>query len=328
MKCKKCGELAAINMPRHRLALCGACYLDWFPSQVQRTIDRFSMFSRSERILVAVSGGKDSLGLWDILLRLGYHADGVYVNLGIDAHDYSAESLLKVRRFIDRWASEGMQLALHVVDLKATYGRTVPELLRERQGRKPCSLCGLIKRHAINRIAAEGGYDVLATGHNLDDEAATLFQNVLNWQTDYLAHQGPVLPSIHPRLVRKVKPLCLAYERESAAYTLLRGIEYIYEECPYSVRAKTIYYKGLLDRLEERSYGAKFQFYASFLQARAEGRASFGRAMPPVDHECAKCGQPTTVPGLCAFCRIWEPKDKQVSGMDALSDTDDGLLGE
>ena len=56
------------------------------------------------------------------------------------------------------------------------YGNLVPidELQRRR---KPCSVCGLIKRHAMNRLAYEGGYSVLATGHNLDDEAAALYLN-------------------------------------------------------------------------------------------------------------------------------------------------------
>jgi tRNA(Ile)-lysidine synthase TilS/MesJ len=84
MKCRKCGEPAAINMRQHRLALCEAHFLEWLPQRVQRTIEKYRMFTPDERILVAVSGGKDSLGLWDILLRLGYRADGLYINLGID----------------------------------------------------------------------------------------------------------------------------------------------------------------------------------------------------------------------------------------------------
>ena len=305
MKCRKCGQPAVINMRRHKLALCEPCYLDWFPEQVAKAIKRFKMFSFDDRVLVAVSGGKDSLGLWDILLRLGYQVDGVYINLGIQHQGYSDASIAQIHAFVLARAKEGLDLRLHVADVKQMHGQGVPGLVAQKRGRKPCSLCGLIKRHIMNRVAYQGDYAVLATGHNLDDEAATLLQNTLHWQTGYLGRQQPVLPSTHPRLARKVKPLCLLYERESAAYTLIRGIEYIYEECPYSVRAKSIFFKQMLNQMDERSPGAKLQFYLSFLQAKEEGRAEFEKLAPPEFRTCARCGQPTLAPDLCSFCRLW-----------------------
>jgi len=190
--------------------------------------------------------------------------------------------------------------------VEETYGKSIPELAREKRGRKVCSLCGLVKRHVMNRVAYEGGFQAVATGHNLDDEAAVLFQNVLRWQTGYLARQAPVLPSTHPRLARKVKPFFRFYERETASYALLNDIDYIYEECPYSRNATTILYKELLNQLETRSRGAKQQFYLSFLQARGE-EDLFSRSQEGLElGECEDCGQPTTAPRLCAFCRLWE----------------------
>lgn len=302
MKCRKCNERAAFNMRRHKLAFCEAHYLEWFPAQVERTIHKYRMFRPDERLLMAVSGGKDSLGLWDVLLRLGYQADGLYIDLGIDGGlSYSARS----RQMIERFLEDRPGVTLHVVDLRATYGETVPQVARRKmRGRaKPCSLCGLIKRHEMNRIAASYGYDVLVTGHNLDDEAAVLLGNVLQWQVGYLARQAPVLEE-QPGLARKVKPLCLLYEREVAAYTLMRGIEYIYEECPYVEGSTSIFYKELLNRLEANSPGAKLQFYLHFLRARREGL--FQEQAEGVEMtDCPVCGQPTTAPGMCAFCRLW-----------------------
>ena len=56
---------AVINMRQHKLALCGEHFLDWVPEQTQRFIEKYKMFTPDQRILVAVSGGKDSLSLWD-----------------------------------------------------------------------------------------------------------------------------------------------------------------------------------------------------------------------------------------------------------------------
>jgi hypothetical protein len=79
MRCRKCGHKAAINMRQHKLALCREHFMRWVPEQTERFIEKYKMFARGERLLLAVSGGKDSLALWDILLRLGFAADGLYI---------------------------------------------------------------------------------------------------------------------------------------------------------------------------------------------------------------------------------------------------------
>jgi uncharacterized protein (TIGR00269 family) len=303
MKCRKCGEKAAVNMRQHKLALCKTHFLEWIPEQTQRFIEKYRMFGRDDRILAAVSGGKDSLSLWDILWRLGYQVDGLYIGLGIDGGiGYSDES----QRLAEKFASD-YGLKLHVVSVSREYGETIP-LMAERTTRgkgKPCAVCGMTKRHIMNRVAREGNYDVLVTGHNLDDEAAVLFGNTLNWIPGYLVRQWPVLEANRPGLVRKAKPLCRIYEREMAAYALLRGIEYIYDECPYAVGSKSIYYKELLNRLEADRPGAKLSFYLAFLQAKENGLFA-ERGDPDIEllHTCPSCGQPTSAPGECAFCRM------------------------
>ncbi len=300
MKCRKCPRPAVLNMRQHKLALCDIHYPEWFTAQTQRAIEKYAMFGREDRVLVAVSGGKDSLSLWDVLLRLGYRADGLYIDLGIP--DYSSLS----RRKVEQFAAEHGGAGLTIVDLKAEYGETLPETARRvRRGReKPCSVCGLIKRHVMNRVTQEGQYSVLATGHNLDDEVAVLLGNILHWQTGYIVRQAPVLPAHEDGLARKAKPFCRLYERETAAYALVTGIDYIYDECPYAVGASSLYYKGILDQMEEESPGAKLQFYLGFLRAREAG--FFREEVEQVElHPCANCGQPTSAPGLCAFCRLW-----------------------
>ena len=303
MKCRKCGEKAVINMRQHKLALCSEHFLEWMPEQTERFIEKYGMFTHSDKILVAVSGGKDSLGLWDILQRLGYAADGLYIGLGIDGgFGYSDES----HRLSEKFAADH-GLTLHVVDVEETYGATIPELsvISNRGRGKPCSVCGLNKRYIMNRRAYDGGYDVLATGHNLDDEAAVLMQNTMTWAGGYLVRQSPVLEASRPGLARKVKPLCRFYEREMAAYAIVRGIDYIYDECPHAAGSTTIAYKEILNDMEAKRPGAKLQFYLSFLEAKKSGLF----ALQPQDaklHPCEKCGQPTSAPGECAFCRMWD----------------------
>jgi uncharacterized protein (TIGR00269 family) len=158
----------------------------------------------------------------------------------------------------------------------------------------------------MNRVAREGEYATLVTGHNLDDEVAVLISNVLHWQTGYLARQAPTLPSSQRGLTKKVKPFCRFYERETAAYALARDIDYVYEECPHSVGNKITHYKEWLNQLERESPGAKLQFYLSFLRAKKEDQL-FAQFQEQVTLKaCERCGQPTSAPELCTFCRLWD----------------------
>ena len=292
MKCRKCGGAAALELRRHNAAFCAPDFIEFFRNQVREAIRRHRMMTRDEPVLVAVSGGKDSLALWDVLAEDGYRTTGLYLDLGI--FDYSVESRAKCEAFA---AARGLPLVVRRVADEV--GAPVP-VIKQVTRRPPCSGCGLSKRYLMNRAALEEGIPVVATGHNLDDEAATLFGSVLHWQTESLARQSPALASSHPKLVRKVKPLYRLSERETAAYAFLRRIDYIVEECPFAVGATSIAHKEALNRLEDASPGAKHNFLFGFLD---KARPAFERAEEVDLRECARCGQVTTGT-LCAFCKL------------------------
>ncbi len=287
MKCTRCRDEAWVEVRRHNAAYCGDCFVRFFHDQVERAIRHDRMFSHDDKVLVAVSGGKDSLALWDVLLEMGYDADGLYIDLGIG--EYSSNSRLMCEQFA---AEKGR--TLRISDLDTSFGVTVP-MIAEQTRRAPCSGCGLAKRYLFNREAAERGYDVVATGHNLDDEAATLLG-----QTGYLARQSPVLEAEDSGLVRKVKPLYRLSEHETAAYAVIRGIEYVVEECPNAVGAKSILFKEALNLLEQRSPGTKQAFLLGFLD---KARDVFASDDPHEIRPCIECEQPTTTE-RCAFCRL------------------------
>ncbi len=254
------------------------------------------MLSPDDRILVAVSGGKDSLAVWDILLDLGYQADGLYIGLGIG--EYSDESGDYARRFADERG-----LLLRTIDLRDDYGYDVPTAAKVTR-RVPCSACGLSKRHLFDEAARQGGYDVVVTGHNLDDEAAVLFGNALRWDVEYLARQLPVLPA-RQGFPRKVKPLVRLTEREMAAWCIVRGIDYQVEECPMAVGNKHLAYKDALNAIERDSPGSKAAFYLNFVERMAPLLAGLNVAGADGLQPCSVCGSPT--PGdTCAFCRLQE----------------------
>lgn len=292
MTCRVCRGPIVIELRQHNAAFCAEHFVAFVHRQVEKAIKQFDMFAPDARVLVAVSGGKDSLALWAILHELGYDVDGLSIGLGIG--DYSSRSTEFTRRF-----AEQRNLSLVEVDLASEHGFTVPEAA-ERTRRVPCSSCGLSKRHIFDSTAIAGGYDVVVTGHNLDDEAAVLFGNVARWQTDYLARQHPVLDA-HSGFPRKAKPLVRLGEREMAAYCVVQGIDYIVEECPMAAGNKHLGYKDVLNRMEAESPGSKHAFYFGFLERAADRFAGIPEGTPL--GTCASCGAPASAE-TCAFCRL------------------------
>jgi len=292
VKCTKCGDTAILELRRHNAAFCTPDFLTFFRRQVAAAVRKHRMFTRDERVLVAVSGGKDSLALWDVLIEESYQTSGLYLDLGI--HDYSVESKAKCEAFA---AARGVPLI--VSSVAEAVGAPVP-VMQKVTRRPACSGCGLSKRYLMNKAALDHGFPVVATGHNLDDEAATLLGSVMQWQTDALSRQSPALPSTHRRLARRVKPLYRLSERETAAYAFLRKIDYIVEECPFARGATSIAHKEILSRMEAVSPGAKHNFLFGFLE---KARAAFERSETVRLEECERCGQVTTGT-ICAFCRL------------------------
>jgi len=307
MRCKRCRDRAAIEIRRHNAAFCRDCFFHYVRQQVTRAIDKHHMLRPGDRVLVAVSGGKDSLALWDLLLELGHRADGLYMGLGIGAYSERSKDLCQA--FAD---ARGAKLVVY--DLAEEQGYSIPEAAGAPRragaaGRSSCGVCGLSKRYVFNRVALEGGYDVVATGHNLDDEAAVLFANTLRWDIETMARQYPVLEATRPGLVKKVKPLYRVAERETAAYCVLKGIDYVVEECPLVAGNTQLRHKETLNQMEEASPGAKHNFLFGFVDRAAELLRSAEHAELT---ECARCGMVTQAPEdpdavpVCAFCRSRE----------------------
>ncbi len=258
-----------IEEPRHRAAWCARHVVDHVHNQVRKAIDHGyglehgeRMFTYDDRLLVAVSGGKDSLALWDALLTMGYRVDGLYVGLAIGG--YSTRSRDTCRAFADRRGAQ-----LRIVDLAEAY-------------------------------------DVLLTGHNLDDEAATLLGNVLRRHDDFLARQRPVLPEPGGLQTRTCKPLYRLSERETAASCVVRGIDDVVEECPPVADDSGHDLKAALDLLEAGSPGVKAQLLFGFLDPHQRTPPDDGDEHSADLRACTRCGM-ATVTEVCTFCRQQEP---------------------
>jgi tRNA(Ile)-lysidine synthase TilS/MesJ len=295
VKCVVCRGPAAIKTRHHNGKFCPPHFFEHIERQVRRVIEHFRMFAPDARILLGVSGGKDSMAAWDLLSRMGYDVRAAHIDAGFG--EVSRRSVERVRSFA---AERGLPLQIY----------TYPDLLGtdfeslRRHSRKPvCSLCGTLKRYFLNQLTVRSECDVAVTGHNLDDETAFLLGNVLHWQLGFLRRQRPVLPA-EPGMARKAKPLVRLTDDDTRLYVEARGIAVARESCPHAGGATSRVYKQHLARLESDYPGSRADFYFRYVE--------HVRAHMPHDREseaaavrnCAECGYKTLREDCCYVCAL------------------------
>jgi len=302
--CTLCKRKEAVFMRRYSgEKLCGRCFCKSIENKVRGTISKYEMFEPKDKIMVAVSGGKDSVTLLHILTKIekafpDAALSAVTVDEGIKG--YRDEALKVAKKNCQKLGVE------HVVtSFKEMYGYTLDEIVnmiqeRKEKGLTPCSYCGVLRRRALNTAAREAGVDKLTTAHSLDDETQTMLLNIIHGDALRIARAKPVLTVIHPKLVQRVKPVCEVPEKEIAFYAYLRKIEFQSIPCPYAQTALRNDVRTMLNRMEEKHAGTKFTVFRSMERIRPALEAMAEEAKL---QNCRKCGEPT-VGELCKPCQM------------------------
>ncbi|MFO7801755.1 MAG: tRNA 2-thiocytidine biosynthesis TtcA family protein [Desulfovermiculus sp.] len=255
-KCNRCRGQAEVHLPSHHANFCPDCFLHFVRTAVTRGLKEIKFQPRP--VMVAVSGGKDSLALWDLLHQLGYETRGLHIHLGISG--FSEASSRAVAEFA---ADRGLDWSEY--SLQEVFGYSIPDVHRLLRG-KTCSLCGRLKRAFFNRLTVREGFATLATGHNLDDEAGRLLGNLVGKRLEHVHKQDPFLPSPHARIPAKLKPLFRLEIKELLAYCHLRGITPVDQSCSFSRGATSHTFKQALELLEQSMPGTKRSFLFSYLR--------------------------------------------------------------
>jgi len=303
-QCKQCGEPASVRVPYARLSLCPKHFTEYVEKHVKNTIKRYKLIKNGDRVVLALSGGKDSLALLHILNNLreeiGFELSALNIDLGIKKDDYSSKAV----QISEKHCRE-LGVELEKVDMERDFGFTIDEIFSSKNVRRPiCSSCGVIKRYVTNKVAVELGANSLATGHNLDDESTVLLSNYVKADIDLLVRSGPMLPSRGERMVSRIKPLYETSENETTLYNFFKGIQHLEQKCPYASGASTLRLKEVINTLEKERVGFKIALVRSF-----------NKKIKPILAEhyndskdfylCEECGYPTSTK-ICSFCRLKE----------------------
>ncbi len=283
-------------------SLCKRCFAGSIEEKVRATIAKYKMLSYNDRAAVAVSGGKDSVTLLQVLAKMERkypRATLVAVTVDEGIRGYRDEALEIAAENCKKLGIEN-----HLVSFKQLYGYTLDEIvLRAREKNNqltPCTFCGVLRRKALNIAALEVKANKIATGHTLDDEVQTSMLNIFHGDVSKLATERPITDQVHPRLVQKIKPLCEVPERESALYAYVKGVSFQSTPCPYAGEAMRNDIRNLLNRIEERHAGTMYTVYRSIEKLRPAIVATTEKGE---FKDCRECGEPAAGE-LCMACQL------------------------
>ncbi len=279
MKCSICDRKAVFSDP----ALCKDHLIEHVESSVADTIKKYSLCTKEDRICVAASGGKDSVALLSVLSSLGFNVEALAVDEGIAG--YRDESLVELKKFCSEF-----DIPLSIVSFEDETGKTLDLMV---EGRHPCSVCGVFRRYLLNKHSKD--YDLLATGHNLDDEAQGVLMNLIKANTDLLL-RTEVKSLNSSGFTPRIKPFMFIPEKMILAYTVVKGWSLSPDECPYAHQSLRATVRDSLNTYESEHRGTKLALVEAGL------RVSENRASPEIN-SCSVCGEPSAG-NVCRACLL------------------------
>ncbi|MCH7966179.1 MAG: TIGR00269 family protein [Thaumarchaeota archaeon] len=295
MICDRCENQAVYTRKYSGQKLCSQCFSNSIVRKTAKTISKYNMIKNDDLVAVAVSGGKDSLALLKIIhemtLTHNFKIKAITIDEGIPG--YRDEALEIVEKFCGE-----LNVDYNVYSYKDLFELTLDEALELRESKKTssCSICGTLRRRAMDFAAKDIGADVIATGHNLDDTLQTFVINMLSGDTNRI---GWMDPDTSTNSLRKIKPFCEIYESEIVFYAFTNNIPFQSEPCPHMNEGIRTEIREFLNSLESQHSGIKNNLYQSVLKVSQIIKNSNSKQKTI----CEKCGNECTG-NVCSVCNI------------------------
>ncbi|KFM20487.1 hypoxanthine phosphoribosyltransferase protein [Marine Group I thaumarchaeote SCGC AAA799-D07] len=295
MKCDKCENTAVYSRKYSGENLCSECFSNSILRKAAKTISKYKMIKNNELVCVAVSGGKDSLVLLDILNKMSKtHSFRIFVvTIDEGIPGYRDEALKIVEKFCAQ-----LKIEHKTFSYKKLFDLTLEESLELRGDHKlsSCSICGTFRRRALDHAAKVINADVIATGHNLDDTLQTFLINILSGDAKKIGWMNPDTSS---KKARKIKPLSEIYESEIVFYAFTNNLPFQTEPCPHMNEGIRTEIREFLNSLELNHDGIKNNMYRTVLKiSQITNKTS--------DKEkrlCLVCGNQCTG-RICSVCNM------------------------
>lgn len=308
-ECSKCKKNPSIYLRQYSGEfLCKKCFIKSIEYKAKKTISKYSMIRHGDTVAVAVSGGKDSLVLLNILKNTLASQDSQLVAITVDEgiRGYRDESLSIVKNFCESIGVEN-----RIMSFSELFGISMDKAMEVRPSEKisSCSMCGTFRRRALDLLAESCGANVVATGHNLDDYVQTFLINLFAGDVERIGWTYPEPVEYGITELRKIKPLMEIYEREIVLYAIHTNIPFQSEECPYKDESIRSAFRNHLNNLEKIHPGIKYNAYSSISKIAKKIKTASSLNTLDVNHgvqkehkRCIICNRDSSNT-VCSVCR-------------------------
>jgi uncharacterized protein (TIGR00269 family) len=296
--CKRCKAKPVIKLPNSNISLCKSCFIRYFERKVRKTIRQYSLFKKGDTIGVALSGGKDSLTILNILNTLAKQQRttkiiAIAIDEGIKG--YRDETL----KFAKKFCKEN-KIPMKTTSFKKVFGKTLDQILKKTDI-NPCSICGVFRRYLLNKKAQELKVTVLATGHNLDDEAQSILMNQFRNNISASARLGPITGiKEDPKFIRRIKPLYFLTEKEIMTYAYIKNLATPFNECPYAVDSFRGEVRKIINDFDKKYPSSKSSIINSFIEILPLLKEKYKKQELKY---CKECGEPCSQT-KCQTCKL------------------------
>ncbi|MCS7134485.1 MAG: adenine nucleotide alpha hydrolase family protein [Candidatus Pacearchaeota archaeon] len=287
MKCVGCKGEAEIKILQ---PFCKECFKKHYLRRVKRLIQKFNMIEKKDKIVVAVSGGKDSLACAQALYSLGFEISVLHIDVGIK-ECWSP----KAKEVTEKFCKE-KNIPFYFASFEEFFDIDAKKFF-EASRRPICATCGMLKRALFNKFARENNFNKIATGHCADDVAKYFFKSIVASTEEsffWLSKLKPITPSTHKKIVTRIRPILEMLEVENLAFSKFNNINVAgCVMCSYFQRKDKI--TEILRKIDEKFPDFKIKVVKMLEKINFESEKEI--------QECEICGEPTKNK-ICTICKI------------------------